>query len=94
MKKKLAALLVGASALAVLSGCGESWERTKKDLSSEYDGGLNRTVEVIGIDGEVIKKYEGKFDVEADESKVKFLKDGKVVVIYRSQTDIIVVEEK
>lgn len=94
MKKKIAALIVGVSLVGLLSGCGESWERTKKDLTSEYGGGLNRTVEVIGINGEVIKKYEGKFDVEADENKVKFIHNGKVVILYRSQTDIIVVEEK
>jgi uncharacterized lipoprotein len=94
MKKKIAALLLTVSLVTILSGCGETWERTKKDLTSEYGGGLERVVEVINIDGEVIKRYEGKFDVQADEHKVKFIKDGKVVIIYRSATDIIVVEEK
>lgn len=94
MKRKLSAVLIAASLMLVLSGCGQSWERTKKDLKSEYGGGLERSVEVIGIDGEVIKKYEGKFDVSADENKVKFIYDNKVVILYRSQTDIIVVEEK
>ncbi|UDY80694.1 DUF5052 family protein [Geobacillus phage GR1] len=94
MKKKIAALLLTISLVIVLTGCGESWERTKKDLVSEYTGGLERVVEVINIDGEVIKRYEGKFDVQADQHKVKFIQDGKVVILYRSATDIIVVEEK
>lgn len=94
MKKKIVALLAASSLALVLSGCGQSWERTKKDLASEYGGGLERTVDVIGINGEVIKHYEGRFDVAADENRVKFIKDGKVVILYRSQTDIIVVEEK
>lgn len=94
MKKKV---LIGATlvlGLTALAGC-ESTERMKKDMKSEFHGGLNRTVEVVGINGEVIRKYEGKFDVTADEKRVKFIDDkGKSHLIYRSQADIIFVDEK
>ncbi|MED3976171.1 DUF5052 domain-containing protein [Priestia megaterium] len=93
MKKKL---LIGATLSMVLlsmAGC-ESSKRFWKGVDSEF-GGLNRTVEVVGINGEVMRKYEGKFDVDADASKVKFVDEkGKSHIIYRSQTDIIIVDEK
>jgi hypothetical protein len=94
MKKKL---LIGATlvlGLTALAGC-ESTERMKKDMKSEFDGGLHRTVEVVGIDGKTVRKYEGKFDVTADEKRVKFIDEkGKSHLIYRSQTDIIFIDEK
>lgn len=84
------ALLIGLP-LATY-GC-ESSERMKKDLSSEFGGGLERTIKVININGDVVKEYHGKFDVSADDHRIKFIKDGKVILIYRSTTDIILIEE-
>lgn len=86
-------LLLGLSlAVVLLTGC-ESSERFWKSVDSEM-GGLERKVEVI-IDGEVFRTYEGQFDVEASADKVKFINDdGKLVILYRSQFDMIIVEEK
>lgn len=42
----------------------ESGKRAIKDMESEMGGGINRTVAVYDVSGELIKTYEGKFDVE------------------------------
>lgn len=95
MKKKLlAGILLAGLSLATLTGCGESWERTKKNLESEYGGGLERVLTVYDANGNMIKRYEGKFDIESKGDKIKFINNGKVVIIYRSQFHSIIVEEK
>jgi hypothetical protein len=74
------------------TGCGESWERTVKDLDSEYAGGLNRTITVYDQNGQAIKQYKGKVDIRDSEygNKVLFDLDGKRVVIYNA---VVVAEE-
>lgn len=52
MKKKVATILVLGVVMMSLVGCGQSWERTKKNMASEYGGGLNRTVTVYDQKGE------------------------------------------
>lgn len=75
-----------------LIGC-ESWERTKKDLSSDFSGGLERVAVVYDANGNEIKRYEGKFDVQVNEygNKIKFDIDGKRILIYNAT---VVVEEQ
>lgn len=46
----------------------ESGKRAVKDTQSEFGGGINRTVSVYDVNGELIKTYEGKFDVEVGNS--------------------------
>jgi hypothetical protein len=95
MKKKLlAGILLAGLSLSTLTGCGESWERTKKNLESEYGGGLERVLTIYDANGNVIKRYEGKFDIESKSNQIKFINNGKVVIIYRSQFHSIIVEEK
>lgn len=78
--------------LIMTTGCGESWERTVKDLDSEYTGGLNRTITVYDQNGQAIKQYKGKVDIRDSEygNKVLFDLDGKRVVIYNA---VVVAEE-
>ncbi len=89
--KKLIVLFAALAAIFVLSGC-ESWDRTMKDYGSSIHG-LNRTAGVYDQNGNVIKTYEGKFDVEVNEygNKVKFEINGKRVLIYNAT---VVIEEK
>ena len=42
----------------------EAGKRAIKDMESNLDGGINRVVNVYDVNGEIIKTYEGKFDVE------------------------------
>lgn len=46
----------------------ESGKRAIKDTQSEFGGGIERTVSVYDVNGELIKTYEGKFDVEVGNS--------------------------
>lgn len=91
MKKLIAGSIISLGVLFSLTGC-ESFERTKKDFQSET-GGLNRSVKIINIDGKVVKEYRGKFDVEADSKRIKFVKKGKSILVYPSKTDTVLIEE-
>ena len=91
MKKKILIPLLLSSVMLFTAGCS-SVERLKKDIQSE-NGGLERTVKIVNIEGKVIKEYKGKFDVSANNERIKFVKDGKVHLIYRSETDMVIIEE-
>lgn len=63
-------------------GCTESSQRSIKSTVSDWTGGLNRTVTVYSYDGNPIKSWTGKFDVQPRENSILFDKDGKRVIIY------------
>lgn len=75
----------------------ESGKRAQKTLHSETSGGLQRTVKVYDMEGELIAEYSGKFDVAESATegitKVKFDCDGKRHIIYGSTGTIIIDEE-
>lgn len=76
----IVAVIVIVALAAFLST--ESARRWFKDISSDYTGGLNRTVTVYDYSGNVIESYTGKFDVEyKTDGTVKFDIDGKRTVI-------------
>jgi len=79
--------------ISALSGCGESFQRSVKTFTSEYTGGLERKIEVYSSSGQLLKSYEGKLDIEANEygNKVLFDIDGKRTIIYNAT---VIVEEK
>lgn len=91
MKKGWLIAVIGFIIMAVLlTGC-KSWQRAVKDWESSI-AGLNRTVTVYDNNGDIIKTYQGKIDVETNEygNKVKFEVNGKRVIIYNA---IVIVEE-
>lgn len=59
-----------------------SVQRGIKSLSSELNGGLDRTVTVYDYNGEPIDSWSGKFDVTESENEVYFDIDGKRVIIH------------
>lgn len=75
----------------------ETGKRGQKSLESNTSGGLNRTVKVYDMQGELIAEYKGKFDVAESATegitKVKFDCDGKRHIIYGSTGTIIIDEE-
>lgn len=93
-KYKLGLAVAGLCALMLTAAGCESFERAKKDFKSEHGGGLERTIQIVNINGDVVKEYSGKFDVTANENRIKFIKDGKSYLIYTSKTDTVIVEEK
>ena len=71
-----------------------SFGRFMKDVKSEWGNGLERSVEVYDVNGNLIKKYEGKFDIEYDSDRIRFDdENGKRHVIYY-KTGTIIVDEK
>lgn len=87
--------------LAISIGSGywlygtESGKRAQKDWISETAGGIQRTVTVYDIDGEIIQTYEGKFDIETNEQNYILFEDekGERHTIYYT-TGTIIVDEK
>lgn len=72
----------------------ESGKRAIKDWQSNTRGGITRIVTVYDINGKVISKYEGKFDVEYDSDRIKFDdEEGKRHIIYYT-TGTIIIDEK
>lgn len=77
----------------MLSGCDTaSMERYTKDSESNLNGGLSRTLKVYSQTGELIKAYDGKFDIDPNtvDGKVKFDLNGKRTIIYNA---LVIVDE-
>ena len=97
MKIKVNALII---ILVIIAGIilycifgTESGQRAIKDFQSNFAGGLQRTVTVYDMEGDVIKEYSGKFDVEYDSDRIKFDdENGKRHVVYYT-TGTVVIDE-
>ena len=89
----IALVLLGVVALALCS-CSESCDRYLKDLESDYGGGLPRTITVYDLNGNLVKEYTGKFDIETDNKSYILWDDemGKRHIIYFSTFNIIIDE--
>lgn len=80
--------------LAVKGFNSESFKRWTKDIESEYNGGLYRIIQVVNKDGDVIKEYKGKMDIQENSGeKLVFVMDGKKYIIYNSVFNTVFVEE-
>lgn len=76
---------------AVLMLNGANFQRGLKSFKSNYSGGLDRTITVYDYNGNVIKSWSGKFDVQESETRVFFDdENGKRVIIYNG---IVINEE-
>lgn len=72
----------------------ESGKRELKDMAGNIKGGIERIVTVFDVNGQVIRKYEGKFDISYDNSRIKFDdEEGKRHVIYYT-TGTVIIDEK
>lgn len=68
-----------------------SFKRFLKSLRSDLGGGLNRTVTVYDYNGQPIKQYDGKFDIQENDTKVFFdMDDGRRISIYNA---VVIAEE-
>ena len=75
-------------------GNTENGKRAMKTQESNFNGGIERTVKVYDIKGEIIAEYEGKFDVDYNESRIIFDdENGKRHIIYY-KTATVVIDEK
>lgn len=89
IKKKVFILVAAAIMLCIsLSNCS-SCDRMGKNWDSNVNGGLNRIVNVYDYTGNKIATYEGKIDVQQNESKVLFDLNGKRYVYYNALVEVI-----
>lgn len=81
---------VGVVALCGLCGCA-SCSREMKSISSDVNGGLERTVTLYDYNGKEIKSWHGKFDIESNDQEIFFDDEqGRRVII---QGGIVMSEE-
>lgn len=88
MKPKRVIITIALCA-CLLTGCASA-DRACTDLRSELAGGLNRVVNVYTANGDLIARYEGKIDLEANDSgTVKFDFEGKRYIYYNCFVETI-----
>ena len=73
----------------------ESGRRAMKDQQSNLTGGIERTVSVYDINGNLMERYSGKFDIETDRTSYILFddEDGNRHMIYYT-TGTVIVDEK
>ena len=93
--KRIIMMVIAALLLCVtLCSCTAQCSRACKDMDSNYNGGLHRTVKVYDIDGDLVAEYTGKFDIETDHETYILWDDemGKRHIIYFSTFNVIIDE--
>lgn len=63
--------------------------RARTDERAELQNGLERIVTIYTADGNVLKQYEGKIDIEQDQGYVKFDWNGKRYIYYNCYVETI-----
>lgn len=67
-----------------------SFKRDIVDLKSDLAGGLNREINVYTADGQLIKHFEGKIDIDSEhDGAVKFDYNGKRYIYYNCFVETI-----
>ena len=94
MKRIITMILALIMLCVFLCSCSEGCARSCKDMDSNFNGGLYRTVKVYDIEGDLVAEYTGKFDIETDHSTYILWDDemGKRHIIYFSTFNIIIDE--
>lgn len=71
----------------------ESGKRAIKTQESNFNKGIEREVKVYDVNGELIKEYRGKFDVDYDSNRIIFDdENNKRHVIYYTTGTVIIDE--
>ena len=87
--KKIIALALILVTIFMLTGCA-SMQRDMKTISSDWGGGLNRTVTVYDYNGNPIQSWTGKIDLSESDNETWFDLNGKRTII---QGGIIIIQE-
>lgn len=95
MKNKklvVAVLAFVLSGISLFCSCA-STERMKKNMDSEFNGGLNRELIVYSATGEEVWRFSGKFDIEYVSGRILFDdENGKRHTIYFQNGTVVVNE--
>ena len=100
-KKALRRSILITIIVAVLTMIGFSWyytctakgERARKTQDSNLRYGLNRKIEVYDATGNLIKTYEGKFDIEYDSDRIIFDDENRLRHIIYYPTGTVIIDE-
>ena len=93
--------LISVVLIAVI-GFGMNWyynntasgKRALKSQESNFGDGIERTVKVYDVNGQLITEYDGKFDITYDDDRILFDDEkGKRHVIYYP-TGTVVIDER
>lgn len=83
--------LIVAIAAIVIGTHSASFQRTMKSMWSNYGGGIDRTVTVYDYNGNELRQYSGKFDIQESDTTVFFDdENGRRIKIYNA---IVISEE-
>lgn len=93
----LCGMIVSAILLGFLLwyfGSTEKGKRAMKSQESNFNGGIERTVKVYDIKGDIIAEYEGKFDVDYSQNRIIFDdENGKRHIIYYNMATVVIDEK-
>lgn len=90
MKKVIILVSILLATICFITGCA-SLNRGFKTISSDFGGGLDRTVTLYDYNGEKIREWSGKFDISQEANEIFFDdQNGKRVIIHGG---IVVAEE-
>ena len=96
-RKRNRYILIGVAVIVALIGLltvnRAGLERSFKTAVSHTTGGLNRTVTVYDDNGNELRTYKGKIDLEENDygNKVSFDLDGKRHIVYNG---VVIVDEE
>ena len=87
--------------LSILLFIGMSWwynntasgSRALKSQESNFNNGIERRVEVYDATGNLIKTYEGKFDIEYDDDRILFDDENGLRHVIYYPTGTVIVDE-
>jgi hypothetical protein len=99
-KARVISIIAGLMMVAAAWGIGawyytgtEAGKRAIKTQQSNFGGGIERKITVYDVEGDVIAKYEGRFDIEYDDARILFDdEDGLRHIIYYPTGNVIVDE--
>lgn len=89
MKKFISLTILSVFIGAVLTGCTSEWNRSVKDMESNFSGGLNRIINIYSLDGNLIASHEGKVDIEDRENSILFDLNGKRYIYYNAIIEVL-----
>jgi hypothetical protein len=70
-----------------------SGARALKSQRSNFHNGINRVVTVYDVNGQIIKEYKGKFDLEYDDDRILFDDDEGLRHVIYYPTGTVTVDE-
>jgi len=70
-----------------------SGARALKSQKSNFTNGIERVVKVYSMDGKVLQKYEGKFDIEYDDDRILFDDENGLRHVIYYPTGTVIIDE-